>query len=866
MKPNREFAKTGRAGRAPFALVFSIAALLALPIVASAAHWPNFGGDAGHSGNQPVNAAEMAVKNLYRQTDTGSVRTSLVISGGDATTGQRVSYGKFINASGSNDQTVIHIRDLASGAEKVPASDADADLDPAERNIDDDTNGDGDAFNSDDIALGFGNRFVTPVSSSTDGGVGQLYVVHNDEDSDAAQDNGCGPIASTFSENDIAIAQFDEATGAQKRDVAVGQAQGEGVPELCPTREQVTDGYVIESSPVLTPPLDNSGRRLLFFVARYAGDADPAQPPRLFRVEILNAGAANANIVATSPQYRNLPGLNTQLSPAIGYLRGSDGFVRPYVFVGINAVGENTDVRGFKAEDISEGEPDIEVPVAIPGNPRAISIPATEDGQLPSPATGDEKAPAIYVSYEDGDSTRVHRFTQTGSTEVLNDTVPNPPALDGTPGPGMALSQVVSGGAEQGGDVIVSTSKNLYALDPSTLAPRERLRDSGESLLEGGVSGFSRNAPLTSGGFVFIQDDSGIPYVNALSDMERVSESDFTPEGSHLEADFALGQPAYSNGFLSFLNDRGLYTYQTGVVNDSPTASFTISPNPVGVGQPVTFDASASSDPEGVPLTYEWDFDGNGTFEVNRGNDPRITVTPPTAGTFQVTLRVTDDAGQTATDTRTLVVNPPPPNQNPTASFTATPSPANVDQRVTFDATGSKDPDGSIVKYEWDLDGNGTFETNSQTNPRVQRSYSTAKVYNVKLRVTDNANGAGEVVRQLVVAGGRKTPRRLTAKVTPRRDAVLPYSFRTTGRLVRPSGVSRKAGCVGRVTVVVKAGKKTISRRTTRLRSTCTYRSSVRFRDRKRIGRAGVLRFTARFQGNRALRAKQARTIRARVR
>ena len=865
MKPNLEPAK---ARRAPVALVLATAALLALPLIADAAHWPNFGGDAGHSGNQPVNAAEMGVKARYRQTDAGVVRTSLVTSGGDTASGQRVSYGKFVDVGGDeDDQTIVHIRDLATGAEKVPASNADVEPDPAERNIDDDGDGDGtDAF-PDDRALGTGSQFVTPVSSSSDGGLGQLYVVHNDENSTAAADNGCDvPTSVTDSSlNDIAIAQFDEATGAQKRDVAIGQAEGDplGLDPTCETGDQPTDGYVIESSPVLLPV--GGGDHLLFFVAR---SATAGAPGRLFQVEIKNAGAPNAAIAATTPRYRDIPDLNTKVSPAIAYLEpeSQENFERPYVVVAVNAKAGASDVRAYLADTENFGTAQsISAPLNIPGDPQAISIPVTEDGQLPGPATGDEKAPAIYVSYRDGVNTRVHRFTQTGSNSTLTDTVPAPPALDGTPGPGMALSMVVSGGAEQAGNVIATTGRNLFVLDRTTLAPVERLRDEGETALEPGVSGFADNAPLTSGGFIFVQDDRGVPYVLDVADAERVDEAQFRPEGSHLDSSRGVGQPSYSNGYLQFLTNRGLFVYNTGVVNDPPTASFTATPNPVGVNQPVTFDASASTDPEKGTLTYEWDFDGNGTFEVNRGNDPRISVAPPTPGTFQVTLRVTDDAGQQATSTQTLVVNPPPPNKNPTATFTATPNPANVDQRVTFDATGSKDEDGTITRFEWDLDGNGTFETNSGTNPRVQRSYAKAAVYNVKLRVVDNAGGATEVVRQLAVTGGRKSPRRLTAKVTPSSDRSLPYDFRTTGRLVRPSGVSRKAGCTGRVTVTVKAGRKTISRRTTKLRSTCRYRSSVRFRDRKRIGTLNALRFTARFQGNRALGAKQARTVRARV-
>ena len=53
--------------------------------------------------------------------------------------------------------------------------------------------------------------------------------------------------------------------------------------------------------------------------------------------------------------------------------------------------------------------------------------------------------------------------------------------------------------------------------------------------------------------------------------------------------------------------------------------------------------------------------------------------------------------------------------QSPTSSFTATPDPAETGQTVSFNGSASSDPDGTIAKYEWDLDGNGSFETNTGT-------------------------------------------------------------------------------------------------------------------------------------------------------
>ena len=66
------------------------------------------------------------------------------------------------------------------------------------------------------------------------------------------------------------------------------------------------------------------------------------------------------------------------------------------------------------------------------------------------------------------------------------------------------------------------------------------------------------------------------------------------------------------------------------------------------------------------------------------------------------------------------------PTAGPSAAFTShpqrAPSPASA---VTFDASASNDPDGSIVKYEWDLDGNGSYETDTRLEPDRQHTYAT---------------------------------------------------------------------------------------------------------------------------------------------
>lgn len=75
--------------------------------------------------------------------------------------------------------------------------------------------------------------------------------------------------------------------------------------------------------------------------------------------------------------------------------------------------------------------------------------------------------------------------------------------------------------------------------------------------------------------------------------------------------------------------------------NSPPVASFTANPTTGIAPHSVNFDASASSDPEGGPLTYRWMF-GDGMPD---GSGVAATHVFNTVGTFTVTLRVTDVAG-----------------------------------------------------------------------------------------------------------------------------------------------------------------------------------------------------------------------------
>jgi YD repeat-containing protein len=192
---------------------------------------------------------------------------------------------------------------------------------------------------------------------------------------------------------------------------------------------------------------------------------------------------------------------------------------------------------------------------------------------------------------------------------------------------------------------------------------------------------------------------------------------------------------------------RATTTRTLTVTNRAPTASFTVTPNPAQVGQSVAFNAAASSDPDGSIAKYEWDLDGNGTYETDSGTTATASRTYTSATAVTVGLRVTDDKGATDTTTRSLTFT----NQAPTASFTATPATAPTGQAIAFNAAASSDPDGTIAKYEWDLDGNGTYETDTGTTATASRTYTAAATLTVRLRVTDNGGGTGTTTRAVTI-------------------------------------------------------------------------------------------------------------------
>jgi glucose/arabinose dehydrogenase len=97
----------------------------------------------------------------------------------------------------------------------------------------------------------------------------------------------------------------------------------------------------------------------------------------------------------------------------------------------------------------------------------------------------------------------------------------------------------------------------------------------------------------------------------------------------------------------------------TAGANGAPTAVARADPTSGDAPLAVEFDATGSSDPEGDPLSYDWDLDGDGEYDDSGAARPAWAYNSP--GNHVASLRVTDALGNSDTDSITIAVGGPKP-------------------------------------------------------------------------------------------------------------------------------------------------------------------------------------------------------------
>ncbi|MFC2062647.1 CARDB domain-containing protein, partial [Chloroflexota bacterium] len=146
--------------------------------------------------------------------------------------------------------------------------------------------------------------------------------------------------------------------------------------------------------------------------------------------------------------------------------------------------------------------------------------------------------------------------------------------------------------------------------------------------------------------------------------------------------------------------------------NNSRSNDFVWLPTPVAdaggpydgfEGSEIIFDASASSDPDGDPLWYRWDFDNDGNWDTDWSTDPTETHTWFDDYTGTVKLQVSDGA-LTATATDTVTVHNVPPWITITGDT--------IDENGVATVTGPMSDPGADDELRVDIDwGDGFSDT-----------------------------------------------------------------------------------------------------------------------------------------------------------
>jgi PKD repeat protein len=172
-------------------------------------------------------------------------------------------------------------------------------------------------------------------------------------------------------------------------------------------------------------------------------------------------------------------------------------------------------------------------------------------------------------------------------------------------------------------------------------------------------------------------------------------------------------------------------------------ARFTTPSSPQALGTTWTFNPSASSSSNGYS-SVSWSFgDGTTSFDKSGSGPSAVSHDYATAGNYTVTLTLVDPMGNLAMTSHVITAGSPP-----AAAFSSSPAQPVPGSQVSFDGTGSTDPNAgvTITSYTWTF-GDGTNGTGAMTN----HTYATDGTYTVALKVTDSIGLTNTVTHTITV-------------------------------------------------------------------------------------------------------------------
>lgn len=208
--------------------------------------------------------------------------------------------------------------------------------------------------------------------------------------------------------------------------------------------------------------------------------------------------------------------------------------------------------------------------------------------------------------------------------------------------------------------------------------------------------------------------------------------------------------PGTYKASLTVTDSQGRKDTQTQnivVTNAPPVVSASANPTNGQVPLTVAFTATAT-DSDGI-ASYEWDYQGNGSYSAP-STSTAGSFTYATAGTYNPKVRVTDRLGASTVAAVPSMTVRAAPLGAPSVRLTPSPASGSTPLTVSFSAVVTDPGAKPISSYEWDFDGDGTFDATTTTASK-QNVYNTPGTYYPQVRITTQDGRTALDVKTVVV-------------------------------------------------------------------------------------------------------------------
>tara|TARA_B110000037_G_C17070546_1_gene485678 strand:- start:163 stop:1632 length:1470 start_codon:yes stop_codon:yes gene_type:complete len=258
---------------------------------------------------------------------------------------------------------------------------------------------------------------------------------------------------------------------------------------------------------------------------------------------------------------------------------------------------------------------------------------------------------------------------------------------------------LVSDGAVTSSDFTTVGAISGANNSPNSVAGLNQSVALGDSVfLDGTLSSDPDGDPLT-----YTWSFTRLPSGSALTDADisgvNTDTGQFVPD---IEGSYRI-QLLVDDGAAQNVDRLTITVYQTS--SNAPPVADAGDNRVAGVGNIVTMDGSASWDPDGDPLIYDWYFISIPSSSLLNDSDiidydtDTPSFTPDVEGAYLLMLNVSDGVN---ISWDTAGVNAIIANNAPTASAGADQA-ARIGDVITVDGSASSDPDGDPLVYSWSL-------------------------------------------------------------------------------------------------------------------------------------------------------------------